>query len=508
MEEIDQSGLARSVDDISSVADLQGAMDGGPGAPAIGVVAFWSLRGFRMDRALFSQELEALGLKGATGTTIQPSAALTIAAHDWCSVAPRKRLLWRVPTGVALLEGELEGARRVNVQQLGTVSVNADGLGLEVKGMADTPQGEATRALMQASWESAMTTAGTAEASAALVRCMKGTRRNAMLSAVPLRGDSGGVYFVPQKNVPTYLRVKALVESASDSQLVALSITAGSGLDVQGAMLAEISTEFKAIHAEMLAARLTGSEKSLTAVRGRFLMLAAKTDAWADVLGHLSQALRLQIDEATPIQATRSRRRTTPAGFVGGEPDAVGDTEEGRGAAADPVGDHGQALEPEAALAQATEEGPVASEQLSGEQPEREPRSVFAFLPGPLFAGVPQICQVCSVDRLYCMSPLDAAENGDFGKYVVEMPGAMNRLDHWANAATGPLGVGGYAVLYLKETVPESETLAVAVVVFGHDVMPDSIILHDGKTICGIPVNSSEWHPMAQASRLLRGLAV
>ena len=148
----------------------------------------------------------------------------------------------------------------------------------------------------------------------ALHHALSGRTHDPMLGGVNLRGDAGGVYFVPETNLVRLQALAAFVSAQGYSSMEVWEITgshrhlAQAARAVEGAFgvkLAKLAEDVSAFAAKVRAessSRDAKAEKALdeaiAARRERYEELAAQVDTYADVLGAKRDALLSSISDA------------------------------------------------------------------------------------------------------------------------------------------------------------------------------------------------------------------
>lgn len=276
----------------------------------LGCITYWSLRGFSVPRADFKAELATMGLDAAYGRDMSPKAVLTRAVDGW--LRGRKDLsVKRLKAGVALLRSRVENGKVVTTH-VWTASPLPNGtIAWDHIDAAGAVSGAATadmRSRLEGCFQEVIDYASTSDLSAALTTAMQGTRKAPMLSACNLRGEAGGVYFVPAASLPTFEKLRGYImqNSSSDVSRFWISDVQDNAAEVQQNVKQTVESELADLRGKVLEFAkecADGSKdvglKTINARAKRYDDLSTKVDLWADMLGDLAGEMRTKIAEAS-----------------------------------------------------------------------------------------------------------------------------------------------------------------------------------------------------------------
>lgn len=281
------------------------ASTGAAGTKILGCIVYWSLRGFKEPRDDFRAAMKAMGLEAAVGRPMSAQAALTRALEVWRKgrghVASR-----RLSTGDVALVCYTEEDGRLTPAHVLTVSKDGSRI---VSGPHSAPASvveDMYDGLVQARNE-VRDYASTTDLSEAMTTALQGTRKDPMLASANLRGEAGGVYFVPEAKCDQLDQLKSYIESRSQSRISRFWITtaADNAMAVQRAVQQTVTDELAELRESVLQfaqeCRLRNEEpnlKSRNARAKRYEDLASKVDLWADMLGEVAAEMRSKIREA------------------------------------------------------------------------------------------------------------------------------------------------------------------------------------------------------------------
>lgn len=286
----------------------------GHGSHVVGALAMWSLRDVFVDRVALRAEFERLGLGEAVPRDPSYAACLGRACER-----TRKGKPGIVFDKVADLESSVvyalsdrskdEASATVSYSQRVRISVSKSDGALLLEDPSD-----ATLLAVAEAYQEILAYAGTDDLSACLSRAMNGRTHDPLLSAVNLRGEAGGVYFVPAERLPTLQALAAWVSSQGESEFSVWEVSGSHQHLAQAARAATaaFSTKLDALRreVEVFAAKTrseAGSEDAQTQAqldasiglrRERYEQLAAQVETYADVLGAKRDELLRSIGEA------------------------------------------------------------------------------------------------------------------------------------------------------------------------------------------------------------------
>lgn len=180
----------------------------------LGKIVWWQLPtpfpDFRREE--FEAIFQAAGLSRAVPRKPLPKTSLGRAVATIPSRFARKHFRGNQGEDVyAISVVDPEGENRVRYQQIGWFAAAADGsLGYHIDSASGAE--DAFLSVVQEYYRSA-TIVNSTDLSSALAYAMNGRRRAPLLGAVPLRGNTGGVYYVPNQNADALMRLRdALAE--------------------------------------------------------------------------------------------------------------------------------------------------------------------------------------------------------------------------------------------------------------------------------------------------------
>lgn len=285
----------------------------------LGCITYWSLKGFKVRRDEFKASLKGMGLDAAYGRDMSPKACLTKALEQFSRGSNGEYGTKRVKVGggVALLHYSVNTSGKVEATHMWTVKATGTGIEFERRAQAATDiklEAQNTMAKkMQDAFDDVVAYASTSDLSNVLTAAMAGTRKEPMLSACNLRGEAGGVYFVPQAKYLNFCALRTYIQSNSASVVSRFFISD------QADNAAEVSTSVKnTVESELLELRQQvrefakecasgtrkAGQKALNARAKRYDDLAAKVDLWADMLGGCADEMRGKITEASAALAS------------------------------------------------------------------------------------------------------------------------------------------------------------------------------------------------------------
>lgn len=320
--------MAAALGTNETIRDLGDFLASG-GQHTIGALVFWSLSGVEVERDVFRQELEALGMAAAMPRDPRHSTSLRTALGRLL-VGKANLLVRQVDKGWGLVveqavapEPGSKGPSKLKHVHCATVVADPMDLAVERRREAGkqlapdlawtfTP----TLPLMARTYELARETEehylharrylDTSDLSVILVNAMHGTTRDTLLGAVSLRQTTGGLYFVHSSKLEQLAQLRELVQRhAPKSDLTILTIT-GSADNLAAAggaarqsfqiQLAELRKEVAEFRSTTPLAERT--ERSVTTRAAHFRQLAAKVELFRDVLGGITDELTREIDGA------------------------------------------------------------------------------------------------------------------------------------------------------------------------------------------------------------------
>lgn len=274
----------------------------------LGCITYWSLTKFKVPRQDFRAALVAMGLGAAYGRDMSPKAVLTRAAEAWLRGHSEYRIK-RLKGGIALLHSAVYGGRVVTTH-VWTVTPSSGGALLW--DLKDTAMGGATATVMrqnlEAEFQSVIDFATTSDLSSVLTSAMQGTRKDPMLSACNLRGEAGGVYFVPEANLEQFEKLRDYVMQQSMSEIARfwISDVNDNAAEVKSNVrqsveseLAELRQSVRDFAAECKADGREVGLKTINAREKRYEDLRVKVDLWADMLGDVAEEMRSKIAAAS-----------------------------------------------------------------------------------------------------------------------------------------------------------------------------------------------------------------
>jgi len=286
----------------------------GHGQHIVGALAMWSLSGVFVERSALRSEFERLGLGEAVPRDPSYAACLGRACER-----TRKGKPGIVFDKVADLEGSVvyalsdrskdAASATVSYSQRVRISVEKATGALLLEDPLD-----ATLLAVAEAYQEILTYAGTDDLSACISRAMNGRTHDPLLSAVNLRGEAGGVYFVPAERLATLQALAAWVGSQGESDFSVWEVSGSHQHLAQAAKAAThaFSARLDALRreVEVFAAKTrseAGSEDAQTQAqldasiglrRERYEQLAAQVETYADVLGAKRDELLASIGEA------------------------------------------------------------------------------------------------------------------------------------------------------------------------------------------------------------------
>lgn len=273
----------------------------------LGCIVYWSLRGFRENREDFRSAMQAMGLEAAVGRPMSASAAMTRALEVW-----RRGRGWaahrRLSTGNVALVCFQEEEGSLRPRHVWTVSRDGAQIaeGPDHK-LAPPEMATDMRDGLLAALNEVRAYASTADLSEAMTTALQGTRKDPMLASANLRGEAGGVYFVPEAKCAQLDALKNYVESRSASRISRFWITtaADNAEAVQQAVQQTVADELVELRDSVLKfaeeCRLnneTPNLKSRNARAKRYDDLSAKVELWSDMLGAVAAEMQAKIAEA------------------------------------------------------------------------------------------------------------------------------------------------------------------------------------------------------------------
>jgi hypothetical protein len=286
----------------------------GHGSHVVGALAMWSLRDVVVERSALRAEFERLGLGEAVPRDPSWSACLTRACERVRKGKPGivfDKVAETVERTVYALSDRSkdEASATVSYQQRVRISVSKSDGALLLEDPLD-----ATLLAVAEAYQEILTYAGTDDLSACLSRAMTGRTHDPLLSAVNLRGEAGGVYFVPAERLATLQALAAWVSSQGASEFSVWEVSGSHQHLAQAARAATaaFSTKLDSLRreVEVFAAKTrseAGSEDAQTQAqldasiglrRERYEQLAAQVETYADVLGAKRNELLASIGEA------------------------------------------------------------------------------------------------------------------------------------------------------------------------------------------------------------------
>lgn len=277
----------------------------------LGCITYWSLRGFRVPRETFKSELASMGLSAAYGRDMSPKAVLTRSVDVWMR-GQREYSVKRLKAGVALLHSSISNGRVVTTHVwTATPDPTSGSLIWEHKdadGNVSGTKSDEMRKRLESCFQEVIDYASTSDLSSALTTAMQGTRKAPMLSACNLRGEAGGVYFVPAASLETFERLRDYITANSNSDVARFWISdiADNATEVQQNVRQTVEGELAELRASVLEfaseCEQSGKDvglKTINARAKRYDDLRVKVDLWADMLGDVAKEMRGKIAEAS-----------------------------------------------------------------------------------------------------------------------------------------------------------------------------------------------------------------
>lgn len=274
----------------------------------IGAITFWSLRGARMRRAELRAALEPLQLGMAMPKDPKPQALLRMAIEHARKVAPGT-VFDRVAHNTAEIVYAVsarqtdEAAEVAQYQQRTRVRLHRASGALTLEDPADPVlQTVAQRYAELQEWITVT------EVGSVLINALRGRRKDMGLCAVNLRGESGGVYFVPATNVDRLTALAAAMDVlGQQGALTVWPVPRGDRALAQaqqaaasdfGARLAEARQDLQQLLAEVDVAD-EGAQGRVLARAAAFQQLRTRVDLYAELLGDVRAELVAGIEEAS-----------------------------------------------------------------------------------------------------------------------------------------------------------------------------------------------------------------
>lgn len=286
----------------------------GHGQHVVGAITMWSLSGVRVPRADLRAAFETMGLGEAVPRDPSFGALLNRACQSARRGNPNivfdKVAEDHAKVVFALSDRSKDASSaRVEYAQRVRIAVNkATGSVL----LED--EDDATLQRVAALYAEERDFAGTDDLSAILVNCMNGRTHDELLNAVNLRGQAGGVYFVPETKLAKLYALQSWVCGQAHSELTVWEVTGSHAHLAQAARAATHAFSAKLdtlrrdveAFAQKVRAEATSEDANTQAQldaginlrREKYEQLAAQVDTYADVLGAKREELLASIAEA------------------------------------------------------------------------------------------------------------------------------------------------------------------------------------------------------------------
>jgi hypothetical protein len=286
----------------------------GHGEHIVGALAMWSLRDVFVARDQLRAAFESMGLGDAVPRDPSFSACLTRACErvrkgkpgivfDKVAETP-ERSVFAVSDRT-----KDESSATVRYDQRVRIAVAKATGALELEDQLD-----GTLLAVAEAYQDILTYAGTEDLSACLSRAMHGKGTDSLLCATNLRGEAGGVYFVPAEKLATLQTLASWVGEQGESEFSVWQVTGSHQHLAQAARAAKTAFSAKLDtlrrEVEVFAAKTraeAGSEDAQTQAqldasigirRERYEQLAAQVETYADVLGAKRDELIASIGQA------------------------------------------------------------------------------------------------------------------------------------------------------------------------------------------------------------------
>lgn len=302
------------MDQISNSRENLATVIRGAGQHVVGALAMWSLSNVRIERAALRSAFEAMGL----GEAVPRDPSFGAVLNRACQSAKKgngnivfdKVVDDHEKVVYALSDKSTHSAvAQVSYQQRVRVAVNKSTGSVLLE-----DEDDATLQRVAALFSEERDFAGTDDLSAVLSNCMNGRTHDVLLNAVNLRGDAGGVYFVPAEKLSTLQRLQEFVNEQGQSQFTVWEITgshqhlaqaARAATHAFSARLDTLRREVQAFSDKVRAEAGSEDEATQAALdaginlrREKYEQLAAQVETYADVLGAKRDELLSAIGEA------------------------------------------------------------------------------------------------------------------------------------------------------------------------------------------------------------------
>ena len=287
------------------------------GRKVVGAFCYWSLSNVEVNRQLWRDTMESIGLGRAVGREPRAEAMLSDAAHlarsgaDGILLRRVDRYSWGI---IEEVRGESDNVLSHSHDLTLTVQPSAVPVGQRVLvfAVAGAPvagdQAQRVAAKMVAACENIAQNVLTTDLSTMLTTAMHGSTVRPMLGAISLRDRTGGLYLLPPGSVVQAKALAAAVNAlaggsrvdvltlyADDENLATAAQSAKASFTAQLNVLRE---ELAAFQAEAKGATKDVTDRNVDVRLGRLNSLDQRVSMWSEVLGDVRAELVASIEAA------------------------------------------------------------------------------------------------------------------------------------------------------------------------------------------------------------------
>ena len=291
----------------------------------LGAVAFWTLRGARMRRDDLRVALDAIGLGFAMPKDPKTQALLRMAVEHAKKAQPGLVFDRVTQTATEIVYAMSERAtddvtELAQYQHRTRVRLNRTTGALTLEDTQDP-----ALLAVAAKYSDLREWISVTEVGTVLINALRGRVKNAGLCAVNLRGDSGGVYFVPAQFVDQLTALAGVIDGLGQvGALTVWPVPLGDRAATQaltaaktdfGARMTEAAGDAQALLVAIDADAGTDREESRLLARvAAFAQLRTRIDVYADILGDARVDLLAQIEAVGhALQARLNAQEAAPA---------------------------------------------------------------------------------------------------------------------------------------------------------------------------------------------------